>query len=52
VWCNRHCAPPAPGDLSFALPYRHLRDLLDMLDALDALLSRYGAATRCCTAWR
>lgn len=27
-----------PGDLSFALPYRHLRDLVDMLDALDALL--------------
>jgi uncharacterized FAD-dependent dehydrogenase len=27
-----------PGDLSFALPYRHLRDLIDMLDALDAVL--------------
>lgn len=31
-----------PGDLSFALPYRHLRDLLDMLDALDALLPGIG----------
>lgn len=27
-----------PGDLSFALPYRHLRDLIDMLDALDEIL--------------
>lgn len=27
-----------PGDLSFALPYRHLRNLVDMLDALDRLL--------------
>lgn len=27
-----------PGDLSFALPYRHLRDLIDMLDALDGIL--------------
>jgi uncharacterized protein len=26
-----------PGDLSFALPYRHLRDILDMLEAMDAL---------------
>jgi uncharacterized FAD-dependent dehydrogenase len=26
-----------PGDLSFVLPYRHLRDILDMLEALDAL---------------
>jgi uncharacterized FAD-dependent dehydrogenase len=32
-----------PGDLSFALPYRHLRDLVDMLDALDALLPGVGA---------
>jgi uncharacterized FAD-dependent dehydrogenase len=31
-----------PGDLSFALPYRHLRDLVDMLDALDALLPGVG----------
>ncbi len=31
-----------PGDLSFALPYRHLRDLMDMLDALDALLPGVG----------
>jgi len=31
-----------PGDLSFALPYRHLRDLTDMLDALDALLPGVG----------
>ncbi|OFW57410.1 MAG: FAD-dependent oxidoreductase, partial [Actinobacteria bacterium RBG_16_64_13] len=27
-----------PGDLSFALPYRHLRDLIDMLDALEGVL--------------
>ena len=27
-----------PGDLSFALPYRHLRNLTDMLDALDGVL--------------
>lgn len=26
-----------PGDLSFVLPYRHLRDILDMLEAMDAL---------------
>jgi uncharacterized protein len=31
-----------PGDLSFALPYRHLRDLVDMFDALDALLPGVG----------
>ena len=31
-----------PGDLSFALPYRHLRDLMDMLDAMDALLPGVG----------
>jgi uncharacterized FAD-dependent dehydrogenase len=26
-----------PGDLSFVLPYRHLRDILDMLEALDTM---------------
>ena len=26
-----------PGDLSFALPYRHLKDILEMLEALDKL---------------
>ena len=31
-----------PGDLAFALPYRHLRDLIDMLDVLDALLPGVG----------
>jgi uncharacterized protein len=31
-----------PGDLAFALPYRHLYDLIDMLDALDALLPGVG----------
>ncbi len=31
-----------PGDLSFALPYRHLRDILDMLEALDGLLPGVG----------
>lgn len=31
-----------PGDLSFALPYRHLRDILDMLEALDRLLPGIG----------
>ncbi len=27
-----------PGDLSFVLPFRHLRDILDMLEALDELV--------------
>ncbi len=27
----------SPGDLSFALPYRHLSSILEMLDALDKL---------------
>jgi uncharacterized FAD-dependent dehydrogenase len=31
-----------PGDLSFAFPYRHLRNLLEMLDALDGLLPGVG----------
>lgn len=31
-----------PGDLSFALPFRHLQDILDMLDTLDALLPGVG----------
>ncbi len=31
-----------PGDLSFALPYRHLRDLVDMLDAMDGLIPGVG----------
>ena len=26
-----------PGDLSFVLPYRHLRDILDMLESMDNL---------------
>ncbi|MDF1538819.1 MAG: FAD-dependent oxidoreductase, partial [Candidatus Thorarchaeota archaeon] len=26
-----------PGDLSFALPYRHLTSIMEMLDALDKL---------------
>ena len=26
-----------PGDLSFVLPYRHLRDILEMLEAMDKL---------------
>jgi len=30
-------AGATPGDLSFVLPYRHLRDILDMLEALDHL---------------
>ena len=30
-------AGATPGDLSFVLPYRHLRDILDMLEALDKL---------------
>lgn len=39
----RCTAPPTlpeatPGDLSFALPYRHQRDIFDMLQALDGLL--------------
>jgi len=31
-----------PGDVSFVLPYRHLRDLMDMLEAVDALLPGVG----------
>jgi uncharacterized protein len=31
-------ADVTPGDLSFVLPYRHLRDVVDMLEALDGLL--------------
>ena len=35
------CSPPSqgatPGDLSFVLPYRHLRDILEMLEAMDEL---------------
>ena len=27
-----------PGDLSFALPYRHLTDILEMLKALDSIM--------------
>lgn len=27
-----------PGDLSFVLPYRHLRDIMDMLGAMDKLV--------------
>ncbi|MDO8736078.1 MAG: NAD(P)/FAD-dependent oxidoreductase [Thermoleophilia bacterium] len=27
-----------PGDLSFVLPFRHLRDILDMLEAMDQLV--------------
>ncbi len=27
-----------PGDLSFVLPYRHLRDIMDMLEAMDKLV--------------
>lgn len=27
-----------PGDLSFVLPYRYLRDILEMLEAMDALV--------------
>ena len=30
-------AGATPGDLSFVLPFRHLRDILDMLEALDQL---------------
>jgi uncharacterized FAD-dependent dehydrogenase len=30
-------AGATPGDLSFVLPYRHLRDILDMLAAMDKL---------------
>ena len=30
-------AQAAPGDLSFVLPYRHLKDILEMLEAMDRL---------------
>jgi uncharacterized FAD-dependent dehydrogenase len=32
-----------PGDLSFILPYRHLRDILEMLEAMDALVPGVNA---------
>jgi uncharacterized protein len=32
-----------PGDLSFVLPYRYLRDILDMLAAMDALVPGVNA---------
>ncbi|GAB4246118.1 MAG: NAD(P)/FAD-dependent oxidoreductase [Thermoleophilia bacterium] len=31
-----------PGDLSFVMPYRHLRDITDMLAAMDRLLPGVG----------
>ncbi len=31
-------ADATPGDLSFALPYRHLQDIIDMLGAMDRLM--------------
>jgi uncharacterized FAD-dependent dehydrogenase len=33
-----------PGDLSFALPYRHLKSIIEMLDAMDRLAP--GVASR------
>ena len=33
-----------PGDLSFALPYRHLKDIVEMLEAMDKLCP--GVASR------
>ena len=33
-----------PGDLSFALPYRYLKDIIEMLDAMDKLAP--GVASR------
>jgi len=33
-----------PGDLSFALPFRHLRDIVEMLEAMDRLAP--GVASR------
>jgi uncharacterized FAD-dependent dehydrogenase len=39
---NGHVVPSlkeaTPGDLSFALPYRHLTDILEMLEAMDRLV--------------
>ena len=32
-----------PGDLSFVLPYRYLRDILDMLEAMDKLVPGVNA---------
>jgi len=32
-----------PGDLSFVLPYRHLRDILDMLETMDKLVPGVNA---------
>ncbi len=33
-----------PGDLSFVLPYRHMRDIIEMIDAMDRLAP--GVASR------
>lgn len=33
-----------PGDLSFVLPYRHMKDIIEMLDAMDRLAP--GVASR------
>jgi uncharacterized FAD-dependent dehydrogenase len=48
-----------PGDLSFVLPYRHLRDLLEMLEAMDKLAPGvngrdtllYGVEVKFYSAW-
>ena len=31
-------ATAEPGDLSFVLPYRHLKDIMEMIEALDAIM--------------
>lgn len=31
-------ATAEPGDLSFVLPYRHLKDIIEMLEALDSIM--------------
>jgi hypothetical protein len=41
---NRYITQPtlisaAPGDLSFVLPYRHLKSIIEMLEALDRITS-------------
>jgi len=36
-------AAAVPGDLSFVLPYRHLKDILEMIEALDKLVPGIGS---------
>ncbi len=43
AWCARPCPAATPGDLSYALPYRHLSSLLEALEALDRFAPGIGS---------